>query len=397
MNAEALRPPPLPFNPNVLRWAREWRGRTVEEAAQKLNVADDMVLAWEEGAAVPTVRQARILAGFYERAFLEFFLSRLPNVTTTRLAPDFRLHKTAPDPRGDRELQAIQDWAEETRSSALELFAVVGEDIPTIPSGFRASLESNPEWVASEARRLCGYPIDDQIALGSAERGRVAKDIRAAIERLGILVLKDSRLSKYGVRGLTLFTEPLPIIIFGTEAPTAQAFTLAHELGHIALQQSAISGHPTAREAKTEAHRFERWCDEFAGAFLIPADALAKIWAKPNQPNPQIGDDALRQIANQFSVSQHAMLIRLVQLHYVAGEYYWDKKRPEFLQQEAEFKGGGIAPYYGTRFRNAYGDTYTALVLDAWSNGRITNHNAAELLGIKNLTHLFDIRDNFSI
>lgn len=396
MNAEALRPPPLPYNPNVLRWAREWRCRTAEEAAMKVNVSEDKLLAWEAGDSAPTVRQARILASFYDRSFLEFFLSRIPNVPQTKLAPDFRLHKVAPDPRGDREVQVIQDWAEDTRQSAIELFGVVGDDVPPVPAELRATLDANPEWAASEARRLCGYAVEDQIALGSAERGRVAKDIRRAIERLGVLVLKDSRLGKYGVRGVTLFASPLPVIVFGTEAPTAQAFTLAHELGHIVLQQSAISGPPTARNGANEAERSERWCDEFAGAFLVPEPALGKIWARPNQPNPKIGDDALRQIANTFSVSQHAMLIRLVQLGYVAPEYYWEEKRPDFLRQEAEFKGGGKPAYYGTRYRNAYGDTYTALVLQAWGTGRITNHTAAELMGIKNLTHLFDIRDNFS-
>jgi Zn-dependent peptidase ImmA (M78 family) len=394
MNAETA--PNLPYNPDVLRWAREWRGRTIEEAAQKVNVNEEKLLAWEGGVAVPTVRQGRMLAGFYERSFLEFFLSKIPNVAATRLAPDFRLHKTAPDPRGDREVQAIQDWAEDTRISAIELFKANGDPIPAIPADLRATLDSNPEWVASEARRLCHYPIEEQIALNSAERGRVAKEIRRGIERLGILVLKDSKLGKYGVRGLTLFADPLPVVVFGTEAPTAQAFTLAHELGHISLQQSAISGPPTAKEAKTDAERSERWCDEFAGAFLVPSDALGRIWAKPNEPNPKIGDDFLGQLANTFSISRHAMLIRLVHLHYVAPEYYWDEKRPEFLRQEAEFKGGGKPLYYGTRYRNTYGDTYTALVLDAWGNGRITNHNAAELMGIKNLSHLFDIRDNFS-
>lgn len=397
MNAEALRPIPLPFNPSVLRWAREWRGRSVEEAAQKINVAEEKVLAWEVGEAVPTVRQARILASFYDRAFLEFFLSRIPNVVETRLAPDFRLHRTASDPRGDREVAMIQNWAEETRKSAVELFGMVADSVPALPEEINATLKTNPEWAASEARRLCGYPIEDQIGLGSAERGRVAKEIRRAIERLGILVLKDSRLGKYGVRGLTLFAQPLPVVIFGTEAPTAQAFTLAHELGHIFLQQSAISGPPAARDAQTEAEKSERWCDEFAGAFLIPAPALGNIWAKPNEPNPKIGDDALGQLANTFSVSRHAMLIRLVQLGYIESNYYWDIKRPEFMRQEAEFKGGGKAAYYGTRYRNSYGDTYTALVLDAWGTGRITNHNAAELMGIKNLAHLFDIRDNFAI
>ena len=328
MTAEALRSPSLPYNPNVLRWAREWRGRSVEESALKVNVSEDKLLAWEAGDSVPTVRQARLLAAFYDRSFLEFFLSRIPNVVQKALAPDFRLHKVAPDPRGDREVQVIQDWAEEARQSAIELFSVVGDDIPPVPAELRATLSTNPEWAASEARRLCGYAIDDQIALGSAERGRVAKDIRRAIERLGVLVLKDSRLGKYGVRGVTLFANPLPVIVFGTEAPTAQAFTLAYELGHIALQQSAISGPPTARDGINDAERAERWCDEFAGAFLAPEQALGNIWAKPNQPNQKIGDDALRKLANTFSVSQHAMLIRLVQLGYVAPEYYWYEKRP---------------------------------------------------------------------
>ena len=70
-------------------------------------------------------------------------------------------------------------------------------------------------------------------------------------------------------------------------------------------------------------------------------------------------------------------------------------KRPEFLQQEREFKGGGRAKYYGTRYRSAHGDLYTGLVLEAWGEGQITNHNAAEFMGIKNLRHLNDIRDDF--
>lgn len=396
MNADALRSPTLPYNPHILKWAREWRGRSVQEAAQKVNVDEEKLLAWESGSLVPTVRQARILADFYNRSFLEFFLSRIPNVVETKLAPDFRLYKLSSDPRGDREIKAIQDWAEETRQGALELFRLLGEDIPAVPAEFNANTDNSPELAAAEARRLCGYSVDEQIALGSGERNRVAKDIRKAIERLGVLVLKDSSLGKYGVRGITLFADPLPVVVFGTEAPTAQAFTLAHELGHIALQQSAISGPPTARETASKAERSERWCDEFAGAFLIPEAALGKMWAKPNRPNPEISDHELQRLANQFSVSRHAMLIRLVHLRYVNPQYYWDHKRPEFLKQEAEFKGGGKAAYYGTRYRNSYGDTYTALVLEAWGTGQITNHTAAELMGIKNLTHLFDIRDKFA-
>lgn len=393
MNAETS--PRLPFNPDVLRWAREWRGRSVEEAAKKLNVEAAKVRAWEKGKAVPTVRQGRILADFYDRPFLEFFLSRQPDVRVSQLVPDFRLHRDAVDPQGDRELQAIQDWAEGMRHNAIDLYALLGEAPPSLPRGLFASVKTSPEFAAERVRAASNFPIEQQINRRSSERAQVPKQIRRAIEEMGVLVLKESRLKKFGVRGVTIFESPLPVIVFGTEAPAAQAFTLCHELGHVILQQSAISGPTSANEGITDVEKAERWCDEFAGAFLIPAKDLGVVWAKPNSPQPAIGEEHLRELANRFSVSRHAMLIRLCDLGYVERGFYWKIMRPKFQQEEQDFKGGGRPEYYGTRFRNASGDLYTGLVLQAWGQRRITNHNAAELMGTKSLNHLNDIRDHF--
>ena len=91
-------------------------------------------------------------------------------------------------------------------------------------------------------------------------------------------------------------------------------------------------------------------------------------------------------------MSAHAMLLRLIDLGYVAAAFYWNVKRAQFLAAEEGFKGGGRPRYYGTRYRNARGDFYTSLVLEAWGAHRISNHNAAEFMGIKNLRHL---EDNF--
>lgn len=395
MNADVA--PRLPFNGAVLRWAREWRGRSVEAAARKAGTSAEKVLAWEAGEASPSVRQARLLAEFYERAFLEFFLKEPPQPTQSKLVPDFRLYRDAADPRGDRELQAIQSWAEEKRLNALDLFDAIREPVPQLPDSLFAAIGSNLETVAKNARDLATFPIEGQLALTSQTRATMPKLVRSALERLGILALKEGALAKYGVRGLTVFAAPLPVIVFGTEAPVAQSFTMAHELGHVILQQSAISGPPSARNDATPVEAAERWCDQFAGAFLMPSDALATLWAKPNAPVAAIGDDLLGHLANTFAVSRHAMLIRLVDIGYVEPAYYWDIKRDDFLQMERKYKGGGIPKYYGVRYRSAHGDLYTGLVLEAWSEGAITNHNAAEFMGIKNLRHLFDVRDNFSL
>ena len=68
------------LNHRVLEWARNWRGKTIEEAAQKVDKSPQDIEAWEKGDGSPTVRQARILAAFYGRPFLEFIFSEIPKV-----------------------------------------------------------------------------------------------------------------------------------------------------------------------------------------------------------------------------------------------------------------------------------------------------------------------------
>ncbi|HYD46167.1 MAG TPA: helix-turn-helix transcriptional regulator, partial [Phenylobacterium sp.] len=83
MNAEAA--PQLPYNRDVLHWARLWRGKTVEEAAARLQTKPENIIAWEKGDGAPTVRQARMLADLYGRSFLEFFLSAPPTLRESDL------------------------------------------------------------------------------------------------------------------------------------------------------------------------------------------------------------------------------------------------------------------------------------------------------------------------
>lgn len=214
-------------------------------------------------------------------------------------------------------------------------------------------------------------------------------------ESLGILAFRRPDLQALGIRGICLAEYPLPVIVFRTEAPSAQSFTLAHELAHVVLRESAITG---PKIQAYEQQPVERWCDQFAAAFLMPADLIRAIYgAPPLHPASSIEDEKLKRLANNLRVSPHAMLIRLVHLGYVQSSYYWDIKKPDFDTAEREYRSGGRSEYYGSRFRSSLGDLYTRLVLEAWSSGRITDHNAVEYMDIpnKNLVHLYAIRDKF--
>jgi transcriptional regulator with XRE-family HTH domain len=275
MNAHVSEQPALPFNRHMFRWAREFRELTIEDAAHRVGVRPEVVTAWENGNAIPTVRQARILSDLYQRSFLEFFRDEPPPVSEPRLVPDFRLHRGTAPPHETRDLKDLQAWAEEMRLNALDLYDILGEAVPVVPDALRANLEEVPAAAAARARGALSFPIEEQAGLKRTDRDALPKLFRHKVENAAILVLKTGGLKDFGARGLCIAVEPLPVIVFGAEAPSAQMFTLAHELAHVCLAESAISGPPADARRPSREARVERWCNQFAAAFLVPEDALA--------------------------------------------------------------------------------------------------------------------------
>ena len=227
----------------LFRWARDRAGYSLEEAADKLGVRAEVLADWEDerGELVPTVKQARDLASLYRRSFLEWFLPVPPEIPAPTLIPDFRLYRDVPNPRETRELLGAQLWAKTQRDNALDLYSEIGETPPEFP--VRSTTDSDVEDLARVVREVMNYPIEQQAGLFTlAQRSQIPTVIRDKIESLGVLTLRRSDLKRYGVRGFCIAEFPLPVIVFTSESPNAQAFTLVRELGHVMLRQSAISG-----------------------------------------------------------------------------------------------------------------------------------------------------------
>ncbi|WP_425906818.1 ImmA/IrrE family metallo-endopeptidase [Nitrobacter sp. TKz-YC02] len=396
MAAAAKRERP-PYNPAMLRWAREYRGQSIEEVAHRLNQKPERITAWEEAREVPTVNQARALANLYNRSFIEFFLKEPLQLPESAMVPDFRTHRGVDLAKNHRALKDIQSWAEAQRINALDLLQELSETPPAFPEHLIATAKTQVDDAAAEARKAMDFTIDAQLALTSQQRDQLPNIIRRKLEQIGILTLKNTALGELRARGMCLVEFPLPTVVFGNEAPSAQAFTLVHELAHIILRQSGIIA-PLAYNNEGGKTHTEAWCDQFAASFLMPKETVSRLLGEmPPLRLDSISDDRLSSVANALRVSPHAMLIRLVHLGYVDRRYYWEIKKPQFDEEDADFRSFGRAPYYGTRYKNALGDLYTGLVMEAWANGRITNHNAAQYMGIKNLQHLYDIRDHFGV
>ena len=395
MNATSEKQTVAWLNPDVLRWAREWSGHSLEEAAKRVGKSADQVGEWELGKSLPTVRQARLLAEFYGRPFLEFFLPAPPELLEPSAIPDYRVHADHDRSEDRRKLDLIQQWAETQRVNALDLYQEIGEEPPSFPLELRATLQNDPGKIAARTREILNLSIQDQISMTKAASLTLPAILRRQYESNGILVLRTPDLKPLRVRGICIAEFPLPVIVYSTESPTAQAFTLVHELAHVILRQSGVTG---PRSRAYDRQPVERWCDQFAAAFLMPFDqVVAIIGEKPAAPLASIQDDELARFAEIFRVSPHAMLIRLVHLGYVRASFYWDIKKPEFDRIESNYQSFARASYYASRFRSSLGDLYTRLVLEAWSADRITNHSAAQYMGIKDFVHLEAIRDHFGV
>ncbi len=385
------KPPSPPYNRRMFIWARELAQISMDVVRDRF----PKVESWENGESIPTVKQARQLAKYYDRSFTEFFRHSPPHIPGVELVPDFRLYKGAPEPLNNKYFIDSQLWVESVRINALDLYESLNEEPINIPEELFSSLDRDPEHAAILARDIIGFTKEEQFSLRQSDLTSLPSILRDKFEDIGILVLKKPDLQKFHARGMCIVEFPLPVIVYGNEAPTAQAFTLTHELGHILLKESGIIGPIENYEAKTRESYVEKWCNRFASAFLIPLEELSKHFEKPSQPIREIDDDFLNQLAKLFRVSPHAMLIRLIEKGYVDKRFYWDRKKAEFDEEESFYKSGGRAKYYGSRYKNALGNLYTGLVLEAWQRGIVTNHNAGEFMGIKNLTHLYDIKTNF--
>jgi Zn-dependent peptidase ImmA (M78 family)/DNA-binding XRE family transcriptional regulator len=378
-----------PVTPEVLRWARETVGASLDDAATRAGVPEARIRAWEAGESEPTLAKLRALAKLYQRPLSVFFLPEPPR--TFDAMRDFRRLPGTVDHSWSRALHKVYRRAIDQQAIATELFEADNE-VPqaAIP---HASVEDPPEEAARRARSALGVTLALQFSW------RVPDEAFAgwmeAVESVGVFVLRTSEVPFGEMRGFSISSGSIPIIVVNAlDWPRGQVFTLLHEFAHLMLREGGLCD--LLEPDSGQGRQIEAWCNAVAAATLMPASSFLDNEVLRPPGRREWDDDVLTQLSGRWGVSREAVLRRLVTLGRATMAFYLQKRdeyqiayeerrEEERLRRKRSESSGGPPPYRMTvRDR---GKPYVRLVLDAYQRDLITPSSLSNLLSLK-LRHL---------
>lgn len=369
--------------PEMLIWAREAAGMSLEVAAQKLRVPIEKLKSWEMGNSSPTVKQAHILAHVYQQPFAVFYLPRPPAKKYPKVKDYRKLPKTRQGAISPELILEIRRAAER-REIALELLGEKQASPPAFP--LQAKLTNDPEMLGIFIREKLYIEFTKQSTWRNAETA-FAK-WKSLIEGLGILVFQTSnrKLTVKEARGFSISEAFLPVIVVNRkDAPQAKIFTMLHELTHIMLRNSGLCDPISLyQRTKQSGDEIEVFCNRVAAEVLVPKDLFLKedLVLRIKQ-RESWGDQDIIDVARKYNTSYEAILRRLLTFNLISVALYRQKRdeRREINANRPRQKGGPVHPV--VRAINTNGRPFTRLVVDAYYSHHITSHDLANYLDVK--------------
>lgn len=372
-----------PVNPQLLIWARETAGLSVDDAAKKMNIAPaklEGVEAGHEGQHL-TFSQLKTAATAYKRPVAAFFLPEPPAVRHRPLH-DFRLHQDAPlgySPRLNFEIRSAQAH----RDDLIELAAEMDEDVGRFGSSLQR--DTAPNRAAAYVRELIGIDIDTQLRWRSPETA--LKCWKAALEHLGILIFEASNIPLSEMRGFSIPSDELPIIVLnGGDTHTGRVFTLFHEITHLLLNDGGVCDLYVPNDDKSPDMALEMYCNAVAAEFLVPEAVLRRI--APGNGIADWNEESLSTLARTFSVSREVILRRLLTLGRTTKAFYQEMREQykiefERAKEAARNKPNKAGPSPSVMAVRNLGKPFVRTVLEAYSQEKISLSKVSDYLGVK--------------
>jgi Zn-dependent peptidase ImmA (M78 family) len=363
------------IQPQLLRWACERAGIDRADLEHKF----PQFPAWETGTARPTLKQ---LESFARATYTPIGYLFLPEPPVEKIPiPDFRtpgnerIGHPSPDLLDTIYVcQQRQEWFRNyARTMGEKPLAFVGS----------ASVRDGVIAAAARLRTALGFDINQRRQMPTWTDA-----LRHFIEQadgLGILVMCNGvvhnnnyrHLDPKEFRGFAMADDLAPLVfVNGADTKAAQMFTLAHELAHIWLGQSAVSdSQPTILPSE----RIERWCNEVAAELLVPIAMMRKEY----NPRAELPEETAR-LARRFKVSTLVILRRILDVGGLNQQEFWEAYHTEVERLLAIPRSSG-GNFYLTQAARV-SKRFAAALVTSTLEGQTRYNDAFRMLGFSKLS-----------
>jgi Zn-dependent peptidase ImmA (M78 family) len=375
----------------VLAWARETAGLTREEAVRKLDIKDargvsavERLASYEAGEPVTRPLLVR-MAKQYRRPLVAFYMQQPPK--TGDRGEDFRTlpvgQHRGDDPLVDALIRDIR-----ARQNIVRSIMEDDEDIPSLAFIGSLKLSSGIGNAVASIRRTIAVDIVEYRAQASPESAFAL--LRSAVEGAGIFVLLAGNLGSHhtaiavdSFRGFALSDRIAPFVVINDQdAKAAWSFTLLHEVTHLWLGTTGISG-------VFGASQIERFCDDVASSYLLSDTELGALEVS-GDTDLQTAVATIGDFAKERHLSRSMVAYRLLRNGKLP-EQKWRKISEAFrdewfhtrdAQRKRDRENEGGPNYYVVR-RHRLGTALLRFVSRNMSEGVLTPTKAAKILGVK--------------
>lgn len=389
-------------NPDILVWARETAGLTVEDAAEKLSIksargvaAADRLSALEKGEKEPTRPMLAKMAKLYRRPLLVFYLANPPPMADR--GQDFR---TLPEDYSSETHSLLDALVRDVRSRQSMVRAVLEDDPDVEPLNFIGSMKTSDgvQAVLDSIKDTLGVGVDSLSHLASPEKAFAL--LREKVEAIGVFVLLLGNLGSHHTaidvdifRGFALADKIAPFIVINDQdAQSAWSFTLLHELTHLWIGETGVSG-------TFSDNSVERFCNDVASEFLLPTEDLLTFSTSSGTSAATLAE-SISAFAAGRNVSNSLVAYRLFRAGRINSPV-WQQLHQHFRTRWLETKASrrarakereGGPNYYVVR-RHRIGDALLAFVRRTMAEGELTTLKAGKVLGVKpkNVQALLDV------